>query len=94
VSARHRCAPRWPGRPASRRAGVAPLEFDGEHDALLQSFDGTASMSYVKVHGAFHDIPARFLAAEMPCLYPFARDRGISRFRAAQSREGRRDPKL
>jgi transglutaminase-like putative cysteine protease len=71
-----------------QRGGVAPLEFDGEHDALLQSFDGSASMSYVKVHGAFHDIPARFLAAEMPRLYPFARDRGISRFRAAQSREG------
>jgi hypothetical protein len=44
-------------------------------------------MTYVNVHGAFHDIPARFLAAELPRLYPFARDRGISRFRAAQSRE-------
>jgi hypothetical protein len=28
----------------------------------------------------FHDVPARFLAAEMPRLYPFARDHGITRF--------------
>ena len=40
-------------------------------------------MSYVKRHGIFHDVPARFLAAEMPRLYPFARDHGITRFQAA-----------
>lgn len=63
------------------RAGVAPLEFDGKHDALLQSFDGSgATMSYLKRHGSFHDVPARFLAAEMPRLYPFARDHGVTRF--------------
>jgi transglutaminase-like putative cysteine protease len=68
-------------RAACERAGVAPLEFDGKHDALLQSFDGSgATMSYVKRHGTFHDVPARFLAAEMPRLYPFARDHGITRF--------------
>jgi transglutaminase-like putative cysteine protease len=69
---------------ACRRAGVAPLEFDGEHDALLQSFDGTgATMRYLKWHGIFHDVPAQFLAAEMPRLYSFARDHGITRFQAA-----------
>ena len=68
-------------RATCERAGVAPLEFDGEHDALLQSFDGSgATMSYTKRHGIFHDVPARFLAAEMPSLYPFARDHGITRF--------------
>jgi transglutaminase-like putative cysteine protease len=66
------------------RAGVAALGFDGEHDALLQSFDGTASMRYLKDHGDFHDVPARFLAAEMPRLYPFARDYGITRFKAGR----------
>jgi transglutaminase-like putative cysteine protease len=67
-----------------RRAGVAPLEFDGVHDALLQSFDGsTATMDYIKRHGLFHDVPARFLAAEMPRLYPFARDHGITWFQGA-----------
>lgn len=66
-----------------RRAGVAALEFDGEHDALLQSFDGSgATMSYIKRHCILHDVPARFLALEMPRLYPFARDHGISGFQA------------
>lgn len=73
-------------RDTCRRAGVAVLEFDGEHDALLQSFDGNgASMNYIKQHGTFHDIPARFLATEMPRLYPFACDHGISRFHTANS---------
>jgi transglutaminase-like putative cysteine protease len=63
-----------------QRAGVAALEFDGEHDALLQSFDGESSMRYVREHGVFHDVPARFLAAEMQRLYPFTREHGISRF--------------
>jgi transglutaminase-like putative cysteine protease len=67
-----------------RRAGVAPRDFDGEHDALLQSFDATgATMAYLKRHGLFHDVPAQFLAAEMPRLYPFAADHGITRFLAA-----------
>lgn len=54
-----------------RRYGVTPLEFDGESDALLQSFDNSGrSMTYVNQHGAFHDIPARFLVAELNRLYP------------------------
>ena len=65
-----------------RRAGVAPLDFDGEHDALLQSFDGRRTMAYVTDHGTFHDVPARFLAAEMPRLYPFTRAGGIDRYKA------------
>ena len=67
-----------------RRANVPALAFDGEHDALLQSFDGSgATMGYIKRHSIFHDVPARFLASEMPRLYPFARDHGITRFQAA-----------
>lgn len=64
------------------RAGVPPLEFDGVHDAHLQAFDGGRPMVYVKHHGSFHDVPARFLAAEMPRLYPSFADRGVSRFKA------------
>jgi hypothetical protein len=67
-----------------QRAGIAALEFDGEHDALLQSFDGGSSMRYVREHGVFHDVPARFLAAEMQRLYPFTRDHGVSRFIAGR----------
>ena len=54
------------------RFGVAPLDFDGATDALLQAFDGEGRtfMRYERLHGAFHDVPAKFLAAEMARLYP------------------------
>jgi transglutaminase-like putative cysteine protease len=54
------------------KLGVAPLEFDGKSDALLQAYDrdGKTFLSYDKVHGIFHDVPAKFLAMEMPRLYP------------------------
>jgi transglutaminase-like putative cysteine protease len=68
-----------------RRARVAPLAFDGVHDALLQTFGGGGHMAYLRHHGSFHDVPARFLAAEMLRLYPFARDRGISRFKTERA---------
>jgi transglutaminase-like putative cysteine protease len=54
------------------KLGVKPLEFDGTSDAILQPFDGAGRtfMRYVKFHGAFHDVPARFLKDEMARLYP------------------------
>lgn len=54
------------------RFGVAPLEFDGVSDALLQAYDGAGRtfMSYERLHGSFHDVPAKFLIAEMRRLYP------------------------
>src|SRR5438105_463841 len=54
------------------RFGVAPLDFDGGSDALLQAHDGEGRtfMQYEVLHGAFHDVPARFLIAEMARLYP------------------------
>jgi len=64
------------------RAGVPPLDFDGANDALLQAFDHNQAMNYVAHHGAFHDVPARFLSAEMLRLYPFTRNRGISKYKA------------
>jgi hypothetical protein len=65
---------------------VPTLRFDGHHDALLQVFDGGGTMHDERHHGSFHDVPARFLAHEMPRLYrhccrgdefalPFARGR-------------------
>lgn len=41
------------------RFGVAPLEFDGVHDALLHPFsgDGSQYMEYVADHGWFADLP-------------------------------------
>jgi transglutaminase-like putative cysteine protease len=54
------------------RLGVAPIEFDGESDALLQPFDpqGRRFFGYVSRHGTFHDVPTEFLSREMPCRYP------------------------
>jgi transglutaminase-like putative cysteine protease len=54
------------------RFGVAPLDFDGGTDALLQAHDGEGRtfMQYEVLHGAFHDVPAKFLSAEMARLYP------------------------
>jgi len=54
------------------RFGVAPLDFDGETDALLQAYDGAGRtfMRYEVMHGAFHDVPAKFLIAEMARRYP------------------------
>jgi transglutaminase-like putative cysteine protease len=60
--------------PLCAQLGVPPLVFDGVHDAHLQAFDGEgrAYMSYERQHGTFHDVPARFLTAEMPRRYPKA----------------------
>jgi transglutaminase-like putative cysteine protease len=54
------------------RFGVAPLDFDGGSDALLQAYDGEGRtfMKYEVLHGAFHDVPAKFLIAEMARRYP------------------------
>jgi transglutaminase-like putative cysteine protease len=60
------------------RFGVAPLDFDGDHDALLQAYDGAGRtfMQYEVLHGAFHDVPARFLMREMARLYPSLKHAG------------------
>jgi transglutaminase-like putative cysteine protease len=55
-----------------QKLGVAPLEFSGERDALLQPFDanGREFMSYVAQHGTFFEVPVKFLIGEMTRLYP------------------------
>ena len=60
--------------PMCHRLGATPLDFDGRSDGHLQPFDtkGRAFMRYDRWHGTFHDVPARFLAAEMPRRYPRA----------------------
>jgi transglutaminase-like putative cysteine protease len=57
------------------RFGVPALDFDGSCDALLQAFDGEGRtfMRYEVMHGAFHDVPAKFLIAEMARRYPALR---------------------
>jgi transglutaminase-like putative cysteine protease len=54
------------------KLGVATLDFDGTADAMLQAFDGEGRqfMRYLEQRGGFHDVPAKFLAAEMTRRYP------------------------
>ncbi len=54
------------------KMGVAPLEFSGTDNALLQAYDaaGRTFMSYIADHGTFFDVPAKFLLGEMARLYP------------------------
>src|SRR5665213_1651679 len=63
-----------------KKLDVAPLEFDGGGDALLQAYDsgGRQFMRYLVHHGNFHDVPAKFLSAEMLRRYP-----GLDRQRVA-----------
>ncbi|MDE2364249.1 MAG: transglutaminase family protein [Hyphomicrobiales bacterium] len=53
------------------KLGVHPLDFDGREDALLHQFDGAGRMfmRYEVDHGAFHDVPAKFLMREMARVY-------------------------
>lgn len=53
------------------RFGVAPLELDGEHDALLQAFDGQGRryMEYVGDRGLYLDLPLEEILATFQELY-------------------------
>lgn len=46
-------------RELCERFGVEPIEFDGEHDALLHAFagDGSRHMEYLRDRGQFDDLP-------------------------------------
>ncbi|QHE74093.1 transglutaminase family protein (plasmid) [Rhodococcus sp. ZPP] len=53
------------------RFGVPPVEFDGEHDALLHAFtaDGTQHMEYVRERGVFDDLPLIAILTELRNTY-------------------------
>ena len=54
------------------KLNVAPLDFEGTGDSLLQPFDseGREFMQYLVDHGAFFDVPAKFLIVQMANRYP------------------------
>src|SRR5918911_3272074 len=65
-----------------QKLGVAPLDFDGRKDALLQAFDGEGRrfMTYEVEHGTFFDVPVKYVIAEMKRLYPkMCRPGGLKR---------------
>jgi transglutaminase-like putative cysteine protease len=59
--------------------GVAPLEFDGEHDSLLQEYDGQRRqfMEYVRDRGHAADLPLAQIVATFREVYPVLMD-GVS----------------
>jgi transglutaminase-like putative cysteine protease len=59
-------------RALCERLGVAPLEFDGRTDALLQQFDraGKRYMEYVRDRGRFADFPLKAMVAAWREHYP------------------------
>jgi transglutaminase-like putative cysteine protease len=62
------------------KVGVKPLDFDGHSDALLHPFDGMgrAYMQYVRDHGAYHDVPVKFLIREMARDYAGMQSENLS----------------
>ncbi len=54
------------------RFGVAPLELDGEHDAMLQAFDdqGRAFMEYLRDRGTYDDFPHEAMLQAWREVYP------------------------
>ncbi len=54
------------------RFGVAPLEFDGIHDAVLQPLTGKGArfMEYRVDHGSFDDFPYAQMVAAWRATYP------------------------
>lgn len=54
------------------RAGLAPLEFDGQTDSLFHAFDaeGRRRMEYVEWRGIFFDVPFEAILDDFRKLYP------------------------
>lgn len=59
---------------------VAPLDFDGENDAVLQEFsaDGTQFMEYLEDYGHFEDLPLAFMEKNAREHYPNIFDTGTN----------------
>jgi transglutaminase-like putative cysteine protease len=54
------------------RFGVLPLDFDGEHDALLHPYtaDGRDHMEYVQERGSFDELPFDEIMSDLRATYP------------------------
>jgi transglutaminase-like putative cysteine protease len=59
-------------RALCERLGVAPLDFDGEHDSIFQPWDRAAGrfMERVHDHGSFDDLPYERMVAAWREHYP------------------------
>jgi transglutaminase-like putative cysteine protease len=54
------------------RFGVLPLDFDGEHDAVLHPYtaDGRSHMEYVRQRGSFDELPYDEIMRDFRATYP------------------------
>lgn len=54
------------------RFGLLPLEFDGRGDSIYHPFDraGNRHMEYVRMHGAFDDVPLQRIVDDFRLHYP------------------------
>lgn len=54
------------------KAGIKPLEFDGENDSVFHEFDqaGNKHMEYLKEHGSFDDVPFQNIIDAYKEYYP------------------------
>lgn len=70
------------------KLGVAPLEFDGVHDALFQQYDsrGGRFMEYLEDHGSHADVPYEAMIQAWERHYPSVRQRQWPQPERAQSR--------
>jgi len=64
---------------------VAPLEFDGENDSFLQSYNRTGDlfMEYTEDYGYYEDVPIEFMISNVKQHYPhiFDREDNITEFK-------------
>ena len=59
-------------RTLCEKMNVAPLDFDGENEAIFQPFDagGNQFMDYIHDHGSFADLPYQQMVASFHHHYP------------------------
>jgi transglutaminase-like putative cysteine protease len=66
-----KCTPAFDNK-LCKRAGIAPLEFDGIQDTLFHPFDdaGRRHMEYLHDRGAYEDVPVDAILADFRRFYP------------------------
>jgi transglutaminase-like putative cysteine protease len=59
-------------RSLCEKAGILPLEFDGQKDSVFHPFDasGRRHMEYVRTRGSFSDVPRAEILAAFAEVYP------------------------
>lgn len=64
------------------RAGILPLEFNGEEDSIFHAFDksGKHHMEYLVDHGSFIDLPYERMIDEYDTSYPHLKVKEKKRF--------------